>query len=129
MVCESCMSHTSSYISGSLTSCQKTITNATKQLDTQTTGTAERKLSNSTVHNTVWDIHLHDIFLREVKFPRDMSFYTSIKIPCKLLPPCSNTVSVFLEACSIFFYLTSRCFNNFWHFQIQKSSFNFYFTI
>ena len=103
LVCESCMSHTSSYISGSLTSCQKTITNATKQFDTHTTGTAERKLSNSTVHNAVWDIHLHDIFLSKVKFSRDMSFYKSIKIPCKLLPPFSNTISVFLEACSIFF--------------------------
>lgn len=103
LVCESCMNHTSLYISGSLTSCLKTITNASKQFDTQTTGTADRKLSNSTVHNAVWDIHLHDIFLSKVKFPRDMSFYKSIKIPCKLLPPFSNTISVFLKACSIFF--------------------------
>lgn len=53
LVCESCMNHTSLYISSSLTSCLKTITNASKQFDTQTTGTADRKLSNSTVHNAV----------------------------------------------------------------------------
>lgn len=109
------------YISSSLTSCRKTITNASKQFDTQTTGTADRKLSNSTVHNAVWDIHLHDIFLSKVKFPRYMSFYKSIKIPCKLLPPFSKYYICIPEGLQYIFYLTSRCFNDFWHFQMQKS--------
>lgn len=129
-MCESCMSNTSSHVLSPNFICLETIIHVNKQFDKETTGIAERKLWITLLFITTVCNYISMTFSWVKKsLLQTWAFINPLKYLASRCLHFPNTFSIFLGAWGIFFTWLPGALNNFGHFQMQRSSFNFHFII
>lgn len=128
MICEICMSNTISHILSQLNFiCQETIKCKHAVWHTDHRNYGKKTMNNSTIHKqclrhtTLWHF-LEQSPLETWAFINPLIWYLAssyLQFP--------NTFSVFLEACGIFFHLTSSCLKLFLVFSNAKIKLQFLF--